>query len=113
MLAVGPQWVIVHGVQPDPQTLVTLAVSAQASYRIVSPRLPIDVTGTGDALAALTVGFLVRGEPLQVALERAVTGVHGALEATLQAGYEELEVHLAAPAAMAAAGMRFAAVKLA
>lgn len=114
LLLAGPRWVIVHGVQPDLQTLVTLAVSAQASYRIVSPRLPIDVTGTGDALAALTVGFLARGEPLQVALERAVAGVHGALEATLQAGYEELEVHLAAPAAMAAAGgTRFAAVKLA
>lgn len=113
LLPAGPQWVIVHGVQPGPQTLVTLAVSAEASYRIVSPRLPIDVTGTGDTLAALLIGLLVRGEPLPVALERAVAGVHGALEATLQAGYEELEVHFAAPAAMAAAARRFAIVKLA
>lgn len=100
LLDAGPQWVVVHGIPCDPHTLVTLAVGKGASYRVATPRLPIDVTGTGDALAALLTGFVLRGEALPRALERAVAGVHGALEATLRAQYEELEVQLAAPAAL-------------
>lgn len=113
LLRAGPAWVIAHGIQPDQHTLVTLAVSAHASYRIASPRLPIDVTGTGDALAALLTGFTLLGEPLPRALERAVGGVHGALEATLLAQYEELEVQLAGPAALAVTGTQFTAVRVA
>lgn len=113
LLHAGPQWVVVHGIPQGADVLTTLAVSAQASYRIVSPRLPIDVTGTGDVLAALLVGFLLRGEIFPHALQRCVAGVHGALEATLQAQYEELEVQMAAPAALAATGDRFVAVEIA
>lgn len=113
LLDAGPRWVVVHGSDEDPHTLVTLACSRRASYRIATPRLPIDVTGTGDALAALLVGFLLRGEPLPRALERAIAGVHGALEATLRAQCGELEIHRAAPAALAASGTPFAAVQVA
>ncbi len=70
LLGAGPRWVVAHGIQHDPGTLVTLAVSAQASYRIVSSQLPIDVTGTGDVLATLLVGFLVRSESLPRAQKR-------------------------------------------
>ena len=57
LLRFGPRWIVVHGIRADAHTLVSLAVGADASYRLVSPYLPIDVTGTGDVLAALRRGW--------------------------------------------------------
>lgn len=110
LLRFGPQWIVVHGIREDAHTLVSLAVGADASYRLVSPYLPIDVTGTGNVLAALLTGFVIRGVAMQLALERATAGVHAALEATLAAQVEELAVHHAAPAALDDGPPRFAAL---
>ena len=110
LLRSGPQWIVVHGIRADAHTLVSLAVGADASYRLASPYLPIDVTGTGDVLAALLSGLVTRGVAVQTALEQATAGVHAALEATVAAQVEELAVHCAAPAALAAGPARFAAL---
>lgn len=112
LLRAGPQWVVVHGIREDAQTLATLAVSAQASYRVASPYLPIDVTGTGDVLAALLAGFATGGTTVPAALEAATAGVHAALEATAAAQVQELDVRCAAPAALAAGPARFAASRV-
>jgi len=95
----GVAWVVVHGIELAADSLGALAVGTDAGYRLATPKLPIDVTGTGDVFAALLAGFLVRGESLPRAFERATAGVHVALEQTLRAQVEELEVRLAAPAA--------------
>jgi len=95
----GVVWVVVHGIELGGDSLGALAVGTDAAYRLGTPKLPIDVTGTGDVFAALLAGFLVRGEALPRAFERATAGVHVALEQTLRAQVEELEVRLAAPAA--------------
>lgn len=99
LLARGPQWVIAHSVQGAPGELVTLAVSADEVWRWTSEHLPVDVAGTGDVLLSLTLGFVLRGEPMHLAISRAIAGVHAALEATLAADVEEFDVHSAAPAA--------------
>lgn len=112
LLRDGPQWVVVHGIPDASNMLITLAVSAHASYRVASRQLPIDVTGTGDVLAAMLVGFLLRGEAFPRALQRSIAGVHGALQETLRAQYEELEVQLAVPAALAVNIDQFAAVEI-
>lgn len=112
LLARGPQWVLAHSVQGPAGDLVTLLVGAQSAWRLQSPRLDVDVAGTGDVLTALLAAFLLRGEAPQRAVERALAGVHAALESTLAHGWEELDV-LAAPAAALAEGpARFAAVAL-
>ncbi len=115
LLERGPHWVLAHSVAGDAGQLVTLAVGRDAVYRWSSPHLPVDVAGTGDVLMALLVGLLLRGETFEAAVGRALAGVHAALEATLQAGYEELDVLAAAPAALAALadGGRFAIERLA
>ena len=92
LLARGPQWVLAHSVSGDAGRLVTLAVSREAVYRWCSPLLPVDVAGTGDVLMALLVAFLLRGDAFELAIGRAIAGVHSALEATLASGYEELDV---------------------
>ncbi|WMJ68841.1 pyridoxal kinase [Stenotrophomonas sp. 24(2023)] len=112
LLARGPQWVLAHSVGGAPGELVTLAVSAQETWRWTSPLLPVDVAGTGDVLMALIVAFLLRGETMQQAISRAVAGTHAALEATLAHGYEEFDVLSAAPAALADAN-RFRAERIA
>jgi pyridoxine kinase len=110
LLRFGPRWMVVHGIREDAHTLVSLVVSTDASYRLVSPYLPIDVTGTGDVLAALLTGLVTRGVAMHTALERATAGVHAALEATMVAQVEELAVHHAAPAALDDGPPRFAAL---
>lgn len=112
LLQRGPRWVIAHSVQGEPGQLVTLAVSADAVWRWSSEHLPVDVAGTGDVLLALAMAFVLRGEPMPMAISRAIAGVHAALEATLAVGVEEFDVLSAAPAAQLPPG-RFRGQRLA
>ena len=112
LLQRGPRWVIAHSVQGEPGQLVTLAVSADEVWRWSSEHLPVDVAGTGDVLLALAMAFVLRGEPMPMAISRAIAGVHTALEATLAAGVEEFDVLSAAPAAQLPPG-RFRGQRLA
>ncbi len=100
LLARGPEWVLAHSVIGDDDRLLTLLVGREAVWRLQSPRLDVDVAGTGDVLTALVGTFLLRGEAPHRAVERALAGVHAALEATLAQGIEELDVLAAAPAAL-------------
>ncbi|KAF1688028.1 pyridoxal kinase [Pseudoxanthomonas broegbernensis] len=110
LLARGPEWVLAHSVAGEGGDLLTLLVGRDAAWRLRSPCLDVDVAGTGDVLAALLAAFLLRGEAPPRAAERALAGVHAALESTLAHGWEELDV-LAAPAAALADGpARFPAV---
>lgn len=112
LLRRGPEWVLAHSVSGESGELVTLAVGREGVWRWTSPLLPVDVAGTGDVLMALIVAFLLRGETLQQAISRSVSGTHAALEATLANGVEEFDVHAAAPAALAQPE-RFAVERLA
>ena len=112
LLQRGPRWVIAHSVQGEPGQLVTLAVSADEVWRWSTEHLPVDVAGTGDVLLALAMAFVLRGEPMPMAISRAIAGVHAALEATLAAGVEEFDVLSAAPAAQLPPG-RFRGQRLA
>jgi len=110
LLQRGPEWVLAHSVVGE--GLVALLVGHHQAWRLCSPHLDLDVAGTGDVLAALVAAFLLRGEAPPRAAERALAGVHAALESTLAHGWEELDV-LAAPAAALADGpARFPAVAL-
>ncbi|MEY2151217.1 pyridoxal kinase [Rhodanobacter sp. 115] len=97
LLARGPVWVVTHSLRGAPGELLTLAVGRDEAWCIASPELPIDVAGTGDVLTALLVAGLLRGLAMPQALEHAVAGVHAALEATLAAQCEELDVLAATP----------------
>ena len=116
LLQRGPQWVLAHSVvgegEDDGDQLLTLLVGREQAWRLRSPRLAVDVAGTGDVLTALVATFLLRGEAPQRAAERALAGVHATLESTLANGWEELDVQAAAAAALASGPARFPAVAL-
>jgi pyridoxine kinase len=110
LLAQGPAWVVTHSVRGEAGQLLTLAVGADACWKIATPELPLDVAGTGDVLTALLVAFTLQGETLPHAMEWAVAGVHAMLESTLAAGHEELDITVAATAASRPGPPRFPAV---
>ncbi|WP_372013973.1 pyridoxal kinase [Pseudoxanthomonas sp. 10H] len=112
LLLRGPEWVLAHSVVGADGALVTLLVGRDAAWRLQSPRLDVDVAGTGDVLVALLAAFLLRGEAPERAVERALAGVHAALESTLAHDWEELDVQAAPAAALAPGPARFAAVAL-
>lgn len=117
LLERGPEWVLAHSVaseaEDEADDLVTLLVGRDQAWRLRSPRLHVDVAGTGDVLTALMATFLLRGEAPQRAAERALAGVHATLESTLANGWEELDVQAAPAAALADEGVaRFPAVAL-
>ncbi|KAF1702087.1 pyridoxal kinase [Pseudoxanthomonas suwonensis] len=116
LLQRGPEWVLAHSVggEDDDEAAdrVPRLVGRDRAGRLRSPRLFVDVAGTGDVLTALMATFLLRGEPPHRAAERAVAGVHATLESTLANGWEELDVQAAPAAALAAAPARFPAVEL-
>jgi len=112
LLERGPHWVLAHSVAGEDDGLVTLLVGREGAWRLQSPRLDVDVAGTGDVLSALLATFLLRGEHPARATERALAGVHAALESTLAHGWEELDVQAAPAAALADGPARFPAVPL-
>lgn len=112
LLVRGPEWVVTHSVRNHDGDLVTLAVSEGEAWKVVSNELPIDVAGTGDVLTALIIASLLEGEAMSRALERAVAGVHAALEATLAHQHEELDIMVAAPAARFDGAPRFIAQRV-
>jgi pyridoxine kinase len=109
LLARGPRWVVTHSVRNAAGELVTLAASADEAWKVASPELPIDVAGTGDVLTALVIANLLGGTAMPQALERAVEGVHAALEATLADQHEELDITVAVPASRYEGTPRFPA----
>ncbi|WP_430389612.1 pyridoxal kinase [Dyella sp. 20L07] len=109
LLELGPTWVVTHSVRNAAGELVTLAVGRNEAWKVASPELPIDVAGTGDVLTALIVASLLAGEAMPRALERAVAGVHAALESTLADQHEELDITVAVPAAQLNGAPRFVA----
>ena len=83
----GAKLVVTTGVEGT-GTVATLAVGAEGAWAVETPRLAYRAYGTGDAFAALFLGHFCDGRAVPEALERAVAGVYGLVEATV--GAEEL-----------------------
>lgn len=83
--------VMVTGLADD-TSISCLAVTAEGAWAVRTPRLPLDppVKGTGDALAALVLVHILRGEAPPEALSLGVSSLYGVLEKTLQMGRREL-----------------------
>ncbi len=91
--AMGPGIVVATGLTlPDrPDQLAVLADTADASWLVTTPRLPVALGGTGDAFSALFLGhYLAAGHEIRAALERAVGAMFALVELTHAAGADEL-----------------------
>jgi pyridoxine kinase len=112
--AVGPRIVVATGLalpnQPD--RLAVLADTADASWLVTTPRLPVALGGTGDAFSALFLGhYLAAARELRTALERAVGATFALVERTHAAGADELCL-VAAQDTFAAPSTQFRAERL-
>jgi pyridoxine kinase len=110
----GPRLVIVTGLAlPDrPDELAVLADSADESWLVATPRLPLAIGGgTGDAFSALFLGHYQQAGELRAGLERAVAAMFALVERTSAAGAEELEL-VAAQDELVNPARRFPAVRL-
>lgn len=92
LLARGPKMVVATGLEQTDGTIVSAAVSAEGSWLVRTPHLPMHppTKGTGDILSALLLGRLVLGHTLPQSLSLAVSSLWGILEATRKLARREM-----------------------
>ena len=86
----GPDIVLATSLDLVPGRIAVVAAGPDGVWAVETPRLPLDATGCGDALAALFLGWRLQGKSLPEALSLSVAAVYGVIEATLRAGNAEL-----------------------
>ena len=95
LTARGPSTVVVTSAElsdtPDGE-IETLAVERSQAWRVRTPRLPINPSGTGDLFAALFASARVLGKPTPEALGHAASGIFGVLECTAARGTVEMQI---------------------
>jgi pyridoxine kinase len=95
LLARGPSTVVITSAElsdtPDDQ-IETLAVERSQSWRVRTPRLPINPSGTGDLFAALFAAARVQGADTPDALGHAASAIFAVLERTAISGTEEMRI---------------------
>jgi pyridoxine kinase len=95
LLARGPSTVVITSTElsdtPDGQ-IETLAVERSQSWRVRTPRLPINPSGTGDLFAALFSAARVQGADTKDALGHAASAIFAVLERTAVSGTEEMRI---------------------
>ena len=86
----GPGIVLVTSLAPAADRLAVVAAGPEGAWAVETPRLPIEATGCGDAVAALFLGWLLKGKAVSEALAVTVAAIWGVVEATVRAGGGEL-----------------------
>ena len=87
----APKWVFVTDV-PGKSTWVHLGISAEKCWKIECPKHQVVPKGTGDLLAALLLGRILLGLPLNTAFEMAVSSTQDIITETRRLGESELAV---------------------
>lgn len=90
--ATGPAIVVVTSLElpGEPDMLGVLADTAQGSWLVRTPRVPVVLNGTGDAFTALYLGFYLRSGDPRRALEQASSAMFALVELTHREASREL-----------------------
>jgi pyridoxine kinase len=86
----GPGIVLATSVETVAGRVAAVAAGPEGVWAVETPRLPIEATGCGDAVAALFLGWLLKGKPVPDALATAIAAIYGVVEATMRSGGGEL-----------------------
>ena len=91
--ALGPRVILVtslHTEDTPADAIDLLASDGAAIWRVRTPRLPLDISGAGDAIAALFLVHWARSRSAREALERSAASVFGLLRRTAEANSPEI-----------------------
>jgi pyridoxine kinase len=95
LLARGPSTIVVTSAElrdtPDGE-IETLAIERSRAWRVRTPKLPINPSGTGDLFAALFAAARVQGADTPDALGHAASAIFAVLERTAISGTEEMRI---------------------
>ncbi|SDG35201.1 pyridoxal kinase PdxY [Roseospirillum parvum] len=110
--ALGPSVVLVTSLMAadsSPGTIECLAVDGAGAWRVRTPLVPVEPppNGSGDAIAALFLGHLLKSGSVPEAAARATSALYELFRLTAQAGTRELQL-IAAQDAFAAPPRLFA-----
>jgi pyridoxine kinase len=86
----GPGIVLVTSLDLADDRIAVIGAGPDGVWAVDTPRLPIEATGCGDAVAALFLGWLLRGKPLPEALTLTIAAIYSVIEATMRNGSGEL-----------------------
>ena len=86
----GPRIVLATSLETAADYVAVVAAGPDGVWAIETPRLPIEATGCGDAVAALFLGWLLKGKSVPDALATTIGAIYGVIEATIHAGGGEL-----------------------
>lgn len=89
----GPKRVIVTGVELADMTVSNICYDSEqnAFWRVVCSYVPKSYPGTGDMFAAVTVGALLNGDSLAIAVERATRFLELTIKTTYSYGSDSKE----------------------
>src|SRR5215470_1668138 len=82
----GPSIVLATSLETDTDRVAAIVAGPDGVWAVETPRLPIEATGCGDAVAALFLGWLLRGAEVPEALAATIAAIYGVIEATMRAG---------------------------
>jgi pyridoxine kinase len=86
----GPGIVLATSLETELDRVAAVAAGPEGVWTAETPRLPIEATGCGDAVAALFLGWLLKGKPVPEALAATIAAIYGVIEVTLHSGGGEL-----------------------
>jgi pyridoxine kinase len=86
----GPSIVLVTSLDLTADLVAAVAAGPDGAWAVETPRLPIEATGCGDAVAALFLAWLLKGKPLPEALATSIAAIYGVIEATMRSAHGEL-----------------------
>ena len=86
----GPRIVLATSLETAADYVAVVAAGPDGVWAVETPRLPIEATGCGDAVAALFLGWLLKGKSVPDALATTIGAIYGVIKATIHAGGGEL-----------------------
>jgi pyridoxine kinase len=86
----GPSIVLATSLETSADRVAAVAAGPDGVWAVETPRLPIEATGCGDAVAALFLGWLLKGKPVPDALAATIAAIYGVIEATMHSDGGEL-----------------------
>jgi len=86
----GPGIVLATSLETDAEHVTAVAAGPDGVWAVETPHLPIEATGCGDAVAALFLGWLLKGKPVPDALATTIAAIYGVIETTMRSGGGEL-----------------------